>query len=376
MTISVGIRGAGVAGLSLAVRLARLEPRLTISLFDTRSRLPHPRRTLCFFRRPGEALLVSPRYSWSRVAFTSSQGTRSVECSDTPYVLVDGDSFFDAALTRLQERDVHIEWGCSSVEIVDGALRVNSKPQFFDIVVDAAFTERGVKALLWQSFGGLWVTADEDLFDPSEARLMDFGGSTRESPVSFMYVLPTSRRAALVEHTTFSLSPQPFGWHKEFCERWLHERVRSSYRVHGEEHGAIPMGLRNNSQQPSTLAIGTCGGAVRPSTGYAFQAIQDQADSLAYRIEEMVSSGRSLSSVRRKKSIRPLWIRAADNLFLRALIGAPERGNDVLSRLVQRSPADNLVAFLAGNATFGQALSVMTQVPWWTMTRGICASFR
>lgn len=376
MGISVGIRGAGVAGLSLAVRLARVEPRLDITLFDTRPRLPNPRRTFCFFRRPGESSLVPPECSWSRVSFESPHGYRSVECADTPYVMVNGDAFFDAALAIIQERDVHIEWGCSRVDVSEGILRVNGEPRSFDIVVDAAFSGGAAQALLWQSFGGLWVTTDDDLFDPSEARLMEFISSTRESPVSFMYVLPTSRRDALVEHTTFSVIPQPFTWHREFCERWLAERTRGAYRVKAEEHGAIPMGLTNKSPRKSPISIGTCGGAVRPSTGYAFQAIQDQAESLARRVEEAIARGVSPAELRSDEPIRPVWTRVADNLFLRALLGAPEEGNEVLSRLVHRSPADKLVAFLAGHASFGEAMSVVTRVPWWTMTRGICASFR
>ncbi len=47
--LTIGIRGAGLSGLSVARELITREPNAKITLFDTRPRLPHLSRTFCFF---------------------------------------------------------------------------------------------------------------------------------------------------------------------------------------------------------------------------------------------------------------------------------------------------------------------------------------
>src|SRR5699024_12343604 len=56
---------------------------------------------------------------------------------------------------------------------------------------------------LLQPFRGWFVRAPTDLFDPAAAVLMDMRTPQPRRGVAFGYVLPLSRREALVEYTEF-----------------------------------------------------------------------------------------------------------------------------------------------------------------------------
>jgi lycopene beta-cyclase len=58
------------------------------------------------------------------------------------------------------------------------------------------------RVALLQHFRGWRVRTAQDRFDPSVAGLMDFRPPQPRGGVAFGYVLPTSRREALVEYTS------------------------------------------------------------------------------------------------------------------------------------------------------------------------------
>jgi lycopene beta-cyclase len=206
-------------------------------------------------------------------------------------------------------------------------------------------------------------------FNPNEATLMELGPSEAHAPISFMYILPTSTRTALVEHTSFSMRPQEEGVHLSECHRWLSRNGFGGALVEEAEWGAIPMGLQPSRRRLGELRVGSIGGAVRAATGYAFLSIHQQAEVLAERVCGCLAAGGS-NSVRGWHPI-PLWMRFTDRLFLRSLAGAPQQGSLILERLLKKAPEEELVAFLGGSATLVQALSVVRCVPKGRMLRSL-----
>ena len=99
----------------------------------------------------------------------------------------------------------------------------------------------------------------------------------------FIYVLPYSDRHLLVESTMISTHIEDKDWYRSAITGWLAERnmqVQSKVR---EEFGVISMATvaPHNSE---INHIGTAGGAVRLSSGYAFSTIQTQMSALAKSI--------------------------------------------------------------------------------------------
>jgi lycopene beta-cyclase len=368
--ISIGIRGAGVAGLSFAQALLRYLPGVSISLFDIRARLPHPTRTFCFFNDGAIPLPVRPDYEWQSVILSGSNFKRKLPCKDTPYSLIRGDNFFSNALTELEQSGVNISWGHSSIEISEGTLIVDSTPHRFDLVIDAAFDPNGSSARLWQSFAGIWVNSTEPLFDPRTAVLMDLDVIESDSSVSFVYLLPTSPTTALIEHTVFARQPRPENEHLEGLYEWISRQGYTNFEVQEREYGRIPMGLtRIPSSNDKLHRLGTISGAVRASTGYAFLNIQKQALELAQALASNLRKGGSLPSA--PPPPIPLWMRSADRIFIQALARSPRYGQTIMSELLRAAPEAELIRFLAGSATPLQGLKVIGCAPKIAMLKAL-----
>lgn len=371
MTISVGIRGCGVAGLSLARALINRIPDARIHLFDRREKLPHPARTFCYFDDGTVDYGVPKSATWSSVSFASETFRRSIECRETPYTLVRGDDFFSTRLNELERRGVIFSWGCPSVEICGNRIVVDSRETDFDLVVDAAFNSNEHTATLWQSFAGYWVESPSDLFNPTEAHLMELGPGASHSPVTFIYSLPLSPRHALIEHTSFSTTPRPLDEHLSACDRWISQRGYRGLTIQSREHGAIPMGLRVPSpQQPLSPHVGSIAGAIRASTGYAFTSIHHQVEAMAAEIARQ--SARGICRAAHRHTPFPAWIRWGDRLFLHALSNAPSKGALMMQGLLQGAPDRALIRFLAGTASLIESITVMRHAPPFTMLQALC----
>ena len=370
MAISVGIRGAGAAGLSLARALLYRIPSVNITIFDKRERLPHPKRTFCFFSDSRSSCYPLASHLWKAVSFSGIDFRRTIDCSATPYLLIEGDAFFSKVLQDLESQGVQFHWGCQQTEVQDHRILTNLAGQTFDFVIDAAFEPTSRRAILWQSFAGIWVEARHTVFNPDEAVLMDLGESSYSSPVSFVYLLPTSGNTALIEHTSFSRKPMSRDWHLAECRRWIASKGLSGISERDIENGAIPMGLVPEVGVSGNLRVGSAGGAIRASTGFAFQAIQAQVDDIAVKIAG--ASNNEGSHQIQQPSVFPAWMRLCDSLFIQALSRAPENGGMIMGQLLRRAPARDLIAFLSGNASFLQALQVMITVPKVTMLKALC----
>jgi len=360
---TIGIRGAGLAGISVACELLKANPQLSISLFDKRPRLPHPQRTFCFFGPEAVHELPPLRsYSWKTVMFRGPTFERRIDVSASPYTMIRGHDFFEHTLEILELGGVSCRWGCERVEIKGNTLRVDGKDTTYDRVIDAAFDPAAAASMMWQSFAGVWVQTNTSSFDPTTATLMDLQESSTEAPVSFLYLLPTTPHTALIEHTTFSPTVLPKEYHTERCINWLNTNLAGRFELQDVERGAIPMGLKLTTTS-SELTLGTNAGAIRPATGYAFLASQAQARSVC----DAVLKGRTYTA-----KAHPGWLDAGDRVFLRALLKSPRSGGVLLGELLERAPSEALIAFLAGRASPLQALSVWFSAPKIVMLKALC----
>lgn len=298
--------------------------------------------------------------SWNTVMFRGASFERHVDVSSHPYTMIRGDDFFSSTLAELEAKEVQFTWRCSRVEIAGNSIIADGRNVTFDTVIDAAFDVRVSQSMMWQSFAGVWITTESPNFDPTVAVLMDLKESSAEAPVSFLYILPISTRTALVEHTTFSPTPMHKNYHIDRCFEWIRENVGGEIHIGGTEAGVIPMGLHTSSTHQ--LAVGSSAGAVRPATGYAFVRAQEHARQVARAILSLEPS---------PPAHYPHWLSTADGLFLRALLTTPERGREIMERLLSRAHGESLIAFLSGNVRLRDALEVCLSVPKRMMLRSL-----
>ncbi len=128
---------------------------------------------------------------------------------------------------------------------------------------------------LKQHFLGWEVEADRDVFDPSAFTMFDFR-IPQQGAMRFFYVLPTTTRNALVEYTLFSGKVLEEEEYRSGLRDYLRDVLKvEQYRIAATEFGIIPMTDFPFPRRlgKRVLAIGTRGGRVKPSTGFAFRRI-------------------------------------------------------------------------------------------------------
>ena len=125
-----------------------------------------------------------------------------------------------------------------------------------------------------------------------------------------------------------------------------------------EERAFIPMVLpQPGAAMPHArfAHAGLRGGAARPSTGYAYQRIQQMADLCAAQILR----GADRIDLRIDGPVT----RFMDGVFLRVLQRSPDRGPALFSALFRNAPADRLERFLSGSTAPIDRVSVMASLP-------------
>lgn len=364
------IAGGGLSGLSLAVGLldAGLPDGARIVIVDPRTALTGADRTWSFFDLVPHAFESAIAHRWRqwRVRHGSAEVLRSAP--GLTYCSIPGERFYEVALQRLTAAGTRVEFRLGeTVESLDdrgnhvdvrtsaGVLRarlaMDSRPPAFSPATD----DKGVTLL--QHFRGRVVRCAQTVFDADAATLMDFD-VTQDYGVHFVYVLPHDAHTALVESTFFTDSLLPAEVYEGVIDDWLaRRRPGAVFETVSREAGVIPMTTVPFDPWPSPriTRIGTAGGQVKPSTGYAFLAVQRFVNEFAPRVVAALRA----TGVAEPPAVRGARTTALDAIFLSYLRRHPERAPATFYRLFERVPAAVLARFLSDTGTLADDLTVM-----------------
>ncbi|WP_043405373.1 MULTISPECIES: lycopene cyclase family protein [Streptomyces] len=372
----VAVVGAGAAGLSLAVRLARpptgAEPPRTVLLAAPPGPVRTAPRTWCFWEPDGGPYDGELTASWERLRVHGTDGT-AVTTSTTPlrYKMLRSDAFEAMAeraaadsggrVTRV-EAAVHRITPAQGGAVVVHARRSDGT----EVTVRArhVFDSRPLPRLpparttLLQHFRGWFVRTTGPAFEPSVVELMDFRTPQPARGLSFGYVLPVGPSEALVEYTEFSHRPLDCAAYdkalRDYSTRVL---GLDGYEVIGCEQGVVPMtdAVFPRRTAPGVYRIGACAGATRPSTGYTFSAVQRQTCVVAAALHD----GRDPLPPRP----HPARARLMDATLLHALDRGRVDGPAFFTRLFTAVPTPRLLRFLDGRTGLTEDLGIGLHVP-------------
>ncbi|MEC8512060.1 MAG: FAD-dependent oxidoreductase [Planctomycetota bacterium] len=365
----VAIIGGGCAGLSLATRLAEadlsgrrvvvLEPRTSY----TRD------RTWCGWSFGTHRFSSCVDRSWRQWSVRHG-GEEHVHTSVRhAYEHIPADRFYETALDAVDGAS-HVELRkgvrAERLEPLDGATRIESDqgPLLADLVVDTRpeLHEPRGPALL-QHFVGLEIVTAGDAFDPGRVTLMDFDVDQTDG-IHFMYVLPFSRRRALVESTILSPTLLPEKVYAaratDYVQRVHDAEIEGIRQV---EAGAIPMSDSRGARAglPGVVRAGAAAGAVRPSTGYAFHGIQRQTD----RLTRAIAAGR----VPRERPVRSHVDSWLDRVFLGVISRFPERAPELFARMASSLDAETFARFMMERQGWPDRSRVVLSMPKLPFTR-------
>jgi lycopene beta-cyclase len=362
----VVILGGGLAGLSLAARLASLPPRRTLVIEPRREYRRD--RTWCYWRLGPHPFRDAVRASWTswevlRPGVGAGPPDMAVQTSAAiPYEMIPADRFYDVARAMVATAPhMEVRTGCTASGLDETAdsvtIATSAGPVTANLVFDSR-PPRGGGRDLAQRFLGQEVVTREPVFEPGRVTLMDFAVPQQEGVIHFLYVLPTSRTTALVEDTWLAPADAPLpdyrGIHcglppRTVWSRGFRGRVRGRGRDPDEPRP--PGAVRNRPGDPDRDA----GGAVKPSSGYGFLATQRMTEALA----QDLAAGRPMRPFQPRSGVAR-WM---DEVFLSALRWSPADAPRIFHSMFAGCPPEPLVRFLNDIGTPADIARVITAMP-------------
>ena len=344
------IAGGGAAGLSLACHLVQSPLRDRRVLIVDREAKEQNDRTWCFWA--DQPTLFDPiiSRSWNQLQVVGERFAKTLDLQRYRYNLIRGSDFYRFARQTLSAAP-HVDFLCGTVErIEDGDTRasvlVDGQRYIGAWVFDSLFNWDVFKPdavnyhVLKQQFKGWEIETLENAFNPQAATFLDFRAS-QEQGAHFMYVLPFSERHALVESVLWRA--HPVSW--DACEQALHLYLAqtlkiTAYSTRREEQGITPLTDWPFPRQRGKriMAIGTQGGRVKPSTGYAFLRVQRDSSAI---VRSLLRVGHPF-----KVPVSPRRYRFFDSVLLEIMTRHGESVESILTVLFRHNSVERIFRFL------------------------------
>ncbi|MFN8596793.1 MAG: lycopene cyclase family protein [Anaerolineae bacterium] len=356
------ILGGGLAGLSLACQLIDSSLRDRTILIVEPDDKDRNDRTFCFWSdRPTPFDAIVHR-SWDQIQLVDDQSSHPIDLGAYRYHMIRGLDFYQHAhdvltacsnVTFIQNTADHIE------ETADGAfVTVGGQRYFGRWIFDSRFKVAAFKAdpanadALYQHFTGWLIETLDDAFDPSAATMFDFRVPQRNE-LRFCYVLPLSKRQALIEFVALS-SHQLESTLKAYVEHTLNLR---DYRILEEEGGVSPLTDRSFARRTSAhvMTIGTAGGRIKASSGYAYTRIQDDSTAI---VRSLIETGQPFNV----PADSPFF-RLCDALLLRLMREQGATLQAIFVTMFQRNPAARIFRFLDETAAIADVALFIAHMP-------------
>ena len=361
MNFDYAILGGGAAGLSLALELVSSPLANKSILIVEKDAKKTNDRTWCFWTDQPTRYDGIARKVWPRLRFQAEYFDRTWELKPLRYMLVRGLDFYEYARQELARHAVTFVQGLAEVQ--DGPdkalIQVNGETHTAEWAFDSRIRPQDVIPdpqrfnYLKQHFTGWEIETDAPVFEPQTVTMFDLRTPQRGG-VTFFYILPFSPTNALVEYTLFSGEVLPDDEYEAALRGYLADTLKlKDYRIIEKEHGIIPMSDHPLSRRlgERILAIGTRGGRVKPSTGYAFARIQRDS---ARIVDSLLRTGQPFA-------IPPeAWrYRFYDSVVLDVFAHEPELGRPILTSIFAHNPARRVLRFLDERSSVWEDLQIL-----------------
>jgi lycopene beta-cyclase len=355
--VDIAIIGGGNAGLTLAAQLA--SQAKTPSTVVIEPQTPAQRDCswgLWALDEQADQLNQATKGRWrqwqlidnhSRIVHSSDQYSY-LSLSSADY-LRDRAAQLHEPISLVQEAVTDLQAGQDRTTVETDQQRYSAKTVYDSRPPKIA--ENGLR----QHFFGLHIYSKQPIKNPHIATLMDFRVDQSRG-LHFIYALPYSDHQMLVESTLISATVEPQDWYRNAIEQWLQEHSIEVAEIINEEMGVIPMDslITDPTAEPLAAPIGAASGAVRRSSGYAFQHIQLQTRQLAAGIAQGNMSVPTPISSR---------LTAMDKIFNGVLLSRPELGVSMYMRMAKALNGDQFARFMLGQATIRDWLHVIAAMP-------------
>ncbi|MCH6200467.1 lycopene cyclase family protein [Aquiflexum sp. LQ15W] len=361
------ISGLGCAGLSLIYYLLDSPLRdKKILLIDNSSKIEND-RTWCYWAE--KPLKIHPKNTplifWDSISISKSKEAVIADLENLKYYHIKSSDFYSEVIEKIKKFP-NVSFIKDSVEKIES---ITGKPvevmtsKFGVFKSDFLFNSISFSpslnnsSVLKQSFVGWKVSCKNDCFDPSAVSLMHFV-TDQESKTDFFYVLPYSKKEALIEYTLYTKSGVEISeMEKKLSEYIENELGESEYEISFKESGSIPMTTFEAPlhRETNIINLGTLAGCSKPSTGYTFYDIQKHCMSI-------VSELRKTGTVSSRKWNRKPRFRFYDNIILNIAVKWPTALPDIFRQMFSNNQANLVLKFLHEETSFWEEIGLLSRL--------------
>lgn len=354
--------GGGLAGLSLAYHLAHSPLRDSRMLIIDRDAKTRNDRTWCFWTTQPTCFDQIVAREWTRFQFYGDGFEGEIALGDYRYKLIRGIDLYRLAQRELsalpnveflQASVDQVEDGTETAQVSAGG-RTYSGRWIFDSRFDPRLfqLDPARHISLWQHFKGWEIETAEPVFDPDAATLLDFRTPQKQA-MRFFYVLPFSRGRALVEYVSLGRDDYDLAI-KEYVEKTLQIR---DYRIVSREGGVSPLTdyVFPRREGGRILNIGTRGGMIKPSTGYAFLRIQEDSRAI---VRSLLAKGHPFAVPTGSRRYR-----LYDSLMLEIMAHHGDQIKPIFTALFKNNPITRVLRFLDEQGSPAENLLLIATLP-------------
>lgn len=322
-------------------------------------------RTWCFWEKSPGLFEPVVYHQWGRLAFYSEQYAAALDIHPYRYKMIRGIDFYRHTQEQASAySNVHwhyapvrdIRQGTAQAEVLTDQQSFTADFVFNSIPFHEPQPGRHDHRLL-QHFQGWLIRSETPCFDPGMAVFMDFRVS-QQYGATFVYCLPVSPTEALVEYTLFSEDLLPDTVYAEALRDYIAAIPGiGNYTILHREKGVIPMtNARYPLREGRIVQMGTAGGEVKGSSGYAFQFIQKRTAAI---VESLVATGHPYA----EKELFPGRFRLYDSILLRVLGKRKMTAPALFTGIFRHNPPARVLRFLDNETGFADDLRIMQSVP-------------
>lgn len=380
------IAGAGAAGLSLLHYLMEAPSLVSKSiLVIDKSFQKTNDRTWCFWDKNISSFENLVKNRWDTISIHAEGFDKELPTTPFSYKMIQGIDFYNAVLSKAKTKtNIHfqeatilditaidstnpskgakVEWEGSAAigQYVFSSLLPFQMNQLATAAVYSNSLQSSVHSknkspFLWQHFKGRVVQFDTPVFNKAIAKLMDFN-VPQQGATAFMYQLPLNEKEALVEYTIFSENVLAISQYDEVLDAYLAKAFPgATYITKHDEIGAIPMTqIELASTQAPIYTIGALGAAIKASTGYAFQFIQEQCKNIVTQLELGLPLQTKVHNTRHQ---------FYDAVLLHVLFYHKMKGAEIFKRIFAKNEAATVFKFLSNTSTIMEDIKIMRSLP-------------
>lgn len=378
------IAGAGGAGLSLLHYLMQSSSLVTKSiLVIDKSFQKTNDRTWCFWDENISAFENLVKNRWDTISIHAEGFDKELSTAPFAYKMIQGIDFYNSILKEAKTRsNIHfqeatiidikildtafkkaqVEWegGAALGDYVFSSLLPFQMNQLatataYSTSLQSEKTLNNKAPFIWQHFKGRVVQFETPVFNKSIAKLMDFN-VPQQGATAFMYQLPLNEKQALVEYTIFSEDVLAIAEYDKVLDVYLAKAFPgASYTITHDEIGAIPMTqIQLATTKAPIYTIGALGAAIKASTGYAFQFIQEQCKNIVAQLEKGIPIQTKIHTTRHQ---------FYDAVLLHILFHHKMEGAEIFKRIFAKNKAATVFKFLSNTSSILEDIQIMRSLP-------------